>query len=424
MNFISHYRECVKAAYNFTLPTDLVALNAACISWLGTKLEPGPTLIAYESLTDATKADWDLTVTSLAEAFSDESAKETFLADQASFKRGDRSLVQYKNELMRLMRVYLPDLAAVPVEFNRQATTRFIEGLEDDELKRLLRRHCRRLKNTIDEAYTFTVDYESSELQTKIREGETTAAFGRMSIGASSAVKPKILQRTASSSQRSLPQPRMGAIEDPVYDELRTKSKIHEMRIQELIAKNAHTNDRIDILSKEVGFTSVHVAKLEKSMESRFDRIEQILHNNNDQRTQTNANQAQGSNFRQFGTGQRVQYQNGNRGFRGTHSVPSPPNAVGGIGRSSAQPGQSQSQLQSGNFQARSAAPYASNPPSARVGAVDAPEPVAAVVEDEDETEVKGPTGWWTPNCLTSEVAGYEEDGGNLSYGLESFRRQ
>ena len=84
MNFISHYRECVKA-YNFTLLTDLAALNPACISWLGTKLELGPTLIAYESLTDTTKADWNLTVDSLSEAFSDESEKETFLADQASF---------------------------------------------------------------------------------------------------------------------------------------------------------------------------------------------------------------------------------------------------------------------------------------------------------------------------------------------------
>ena len=172
----------------------------------------------------------------------------------------------------------------------------------------------------------------------------------------------------------------MGAMEDPLYEELRTKAKIQEMRVQELIAKDAHTNDRIDILSKKVGFTSVHVAKMEKSMESRFDRIEQILHNN-DQRTQTYANQAQGSNFRQFGTGQRVQYPNANRGSRGTHPVPSPQYAGGEVGRSSAQPGQFQPQKQTGNFQARAAAPHASNPPPAGVGAVGTPDPVAAIVE-------------------------------------------
>ena len=266
-NFISHFRECIKASYNYTLPADLVALNTACISWLGTKLEPGPTLIAYESLPDATKGDWTLTVDALSEAFADETEKETFLADQASFKRGDRSLVQYKNELLRLMRVYLPDLAGVPAEFNRQATTRFIEGLEDDDLKRLLRRHCKREKNTVEEAYMFTVDFESSELQTRIREGEATAAFGRMTIGAISGAKPKVLQRQAPSSQRSLYVPSMGAVEDPVQEEfrgLKSKIKINEMRTQELVAKSAHTNDRIDILSKEVGATAVHVAKLKK----------------------------------------------------------------------------------------------------------------------------------------------------------------
>ena len=263
INFISHFKECVKAAYNYVLPADLVALNTACLSWLGTKLEPGPTLTAYESLPDTTKADWTLTMDALTDAFANESEKETFLADQASFKRGDRSLVEYKNELLRLMKLYLPDLVGVPAEFNRHGATRFIEGLDDDELKRLLRRHCKRAKNTVEEAYIFTVDYESSELQTKIREGETTAAFGRMSIGAMSGAKPRILQRPAGSNQKLLHVPRMGAIEDPVQEELRAKSKIHEMRIQELMAKSAHTNNHIDILSKEVGATSVHVAKLE-----------------------------------------------------------------------------------------------------------------------------------------------------------------
>ena len=149
-NFITHFRQCVKAAYGYTLPADEARLDDACVTWLATKLEPGPTLITYESLPPDTKANWGLTVNDLRESFADETEKETFLADQASFKRGDKSLVQYKNELMRLMKIYLPDLVAVPEEFQRQACTRFIEGLDDDELKRLLRRHCRRTKNTLE----------------------------------------------------------------------------------------------------------------------------------------------------------------------------------------------------------------------------------------------------------------------------------
>ena len=194
-NFVTHFRQCVKAAYDYKLPADENALNEACLTWIPTKLEAGPTLMAYESLPAATKASWAETVTALTNSFADETEKETFLADVSSFKRGDKSLVQYKNDLMRLMATYLPELSRVPEEFQRQATTRFIEGLEDDELKKLLRRHCKRDRQTVEEAYLFTVDYESSDLQTRIREGEATAAFGKKTLGAMAGATPTVMQR-------------------------------------------------------------------------------------------------------------------------------------------------------------------------------------------------------------------------------------
>ena len=161
-------------------------------------------------------------------------------------------------------------------------------------------------------------------------------------------------------------------------------------------------------------------------MDTRFDRIEQLINNNNNngQQTQTNANPTQ-NNSRQFGNGQRVQYQNAYRGNRGTQPVQSTQNAGGGYVCGSAQPGPFQTQTQSGNFQAKAEAPNASYPPPARGGAVVAPDPGAATVEDDDEeTQIKQATGWWSPNMLTKEVAGYEEDCGNLSYGLEGFQQQ
>ena len=432
-NFVSHFRECVKAAYGYTLPGNAAALDTACLNWIATKLEPGPTLEAFESLTAATKADWGLTVTALKEAFSDDAEKETFLADVASFKRGTKSLVHYKNELLRLMSTYLPDLMGVPAEFQRQCATRFIEGLADEELKRLLRRHCRRLKMTLDEAYTFTVDYESSELQTRIREGEGTAAFGRKTLGAMTDAIPKVVQRPQSATVGAAPA--MG-ISNNAQQQLKeemmglaAKSKIAEMRIQELSAKNAHTNDRVDILAKEVGQTAVNVTKLEKSLDTRLDRIEQLLMANNSQ-PRTNSQQNQNNGLNQFSQGVRQNQSfrgngNGNRGRQVVHA-----SLTGGPGfvQNSARPNNYRfNNNNNSNFQ-RSAATNAPTPPSGGDAAVVAPGDLNAAdnCDDGEDTEPKMPLGgsYWSPGLFESEIAGYEENGDNLSYGGSDFCRQ
>lgn len=345
-NFVSHFKRNVQAAYAYTLPADEDVLKTACLSWLPTKLEPGPTLEAYESLSDTDKADWDIAEAALKEAFADEAEKEMFLADAASFRRGSKSLVHYKNELQRLMNTYLPELSTVPAEFQRQACTRFIEGLEDGELKRLLRRHCRREKMTLEEAYLFTVDHESSEIQTRIREEKGAATFGRKTLGAITDTAPRaVLRPSFTGSSTQVPGATNGAQQQLKEDVLglTAKTKISEMKIQELSAKSAHTNDRLDILSKEVGQTAVNMTKLERTIDSRLDRIEQLLISNNNTSRPTNSQPTQNSNLVQYSRGGQqgntASHFRGN-GNRGRQSVQ--PSLTGGPGfvRNQVQPGQ------------------------------------------------------------------------------------
>ena len=129
-NFSVHFVECVQAAYGFDLPAERGELHAACLVWLPSKLEQGPTLLAYTNLSAEEKSQWPLLDAALRRAFLDETERETFLADMASFRRGTRTLIEYKNELKRLMQTHQPDLASGTPEYNRQIVVRFIEGLD------------------------------------------------------------------------------------------------------------------------------------------------------------------------------------------------------------------------------------------------------------------------------------------------------
>ena len=440
-DFCVHFVECIKAAYNFALPADQDELNTACLSWIGTKLEPGPTLIAYDSLEAASKATWDALVTALTDVFSDDTEKETFLADIASFKRGNKTLIQYKNDLLRLMNTYQPDLRGVAAEFQRQVTTRFIEGLEDDSLKRELRRHCKRDKMNIEAAYLFVVDYESSDLQTRLREGEA-AAFGHRTLAVlgttagptTSTTAP--LQTTANSS---------GEVRDlqEAVRNLATKGKITEMRMQELVAKSAHTNDRIDIVSKEVGQVAVNMAKLEKTIGGNFERLEQLMtQNQNAGGGQTGGNYNSGFNNRGRFTAPRGQGRGMFRGSRPVH-----PSITGGVGyvQNNVQPSQYRMQEPGSQIPVRPAT--ASNgttpidPAEEMEGAQAKPNEIAATKAVGTEMP-QGATaaaadngighprtdqgqqgyGWWSPGMPVMGVAGYDESHENtLSYGGQDF---
>ena len=56
-DFATHFYQTIKATYNFSLPTDKDALEEACCSWLPSKLEPGPTLVTYDSLAHVSGTD-------------------------------------------------------------------------------------------------------------------------------------------------------------------------------------------------------------------------------------------------------------------------------------------------------------------------------------------------------------------------------
>ena len=64
-------------------------------------------------------------------------------------------------------------LIQVQSEYQLQSVERFICGLGDPELQRKLRFHCQRDKMTIDHAYQYAVDYESSKVT---GEGDLVAA--------------------------------------------------------------------------------------------------------------------------------------------------------------------------------------------------------------------------------------------------------
>ena len=424
-NFVTHFKQCIKAAYGHSLPRDTVEFYEACMVWLPTKLEPGPTLMAYESLPDAKKRTWTAIETALTDLFADETEKETFLADQGSFKRGSKSLIEYKNELMRLMNTYQPTLATVPDEFERQATTRFIEGLADEEVKKELRKYCKRDKMTVEHAYHYTVDHESSELQTRIRSGEM-ALLGRPAFSAiEEGATPKVMNRQANST-------RVDSNVQELKDEIKglaSKAKIAEMRLQELSAKNAHTEDRLDIMAKEMGQTAVNVTKVQRSV----DNIEQLLRNmqtNGAQQAQTNAAFQPRGNFHR-NTQNRPGFRFQGRGNGGMRHIQ--PSLTGGVGyvNNSVQPNHLRAPTPNGNNLIGSAtvsAPQAATPNAATHSTNE--NPMAATMPStcpEAQLEEQGAIGgsWWSPGMFASELAGYDENfNQTLSFGAEDFYRQ
>ena len=171
------------------------------------------------------------------------------------------------------MNSHQPDLRAVSVEFQRQATTRFIEGLEDDVLKRELRRHCKRDKMNVDAAYHFVVDYEASDLQSRLREGEGAmgaAAFAGSAIAVRSQLSPpravSIYKGEGETGQLRAEVQRLSARMDRA-----------EKQIQELLAEKEKTNERVVLLGTQVQQISASANKMAQTIEDRFKRLEQIV---------------------------------------------------------------------------------------------------------------------------------------------------
>ena len=166
--FETYFRENVRAAFQYQ--TDDARLNEACCSWIGAKLEPGPTMTAYQNLPDTTKRDWDALRMELAKLYCNEVEKQSFLVNVGGYKKGTKTMMEYKNELVRLVNLYQPDLKNVPVEYQRQLVNHFIEGIDDPTLQRKLRFHCRKNNTNISEAYDYAICYESTAAETKARD--------------------------------------------------------------------------------------------------------------------------------------------------------------------------------------------------------------------------------------------------------------
>ena len=167
-HYSSYFRENVRAAYGYAHGDQ--ALNDACCSWIGSKLTAGATLAVYENLPDNIKSDWEQLDAELSRLYVNEEEKQSFLSDVAWFKRGDQSLMIYKNELISRLNLYQPDLRQVDAEYQRQLVDRFISGLDDDRLRRKLRFHCRRERMAINHAYEYAIDYESTEAESRAKE--------------------------------------------------------------------------------------------------------------------------------------------------------------------------------------------------------------------------------------------------------------
>ena len=146
--------------------------------------------------------------------------------------------MEYKNELLRPIKLYQPDLATVPTEFQRQAVARF-EGLDDVKLKRKLRRHCKRGKLDIEEAFNYAVDSETSDLQTTLRDGDVAAAFHQKTFASTvlnlSDAEPNVAML-------------MGIQEE--MQRLSTKQQRTKLQIGELAAAMASNDDRLTLVSE------------------------------------------------------------------------------------------------------------------------------------------------------------------------------
>ena len=199
-NWVTHFRENIRAQLG--CPNDDPRVDEACCTWLGSKLESGATLNAYLRLPTTVTGNWTRVNTQLATLFVNEEEKQTFLNQIGEFKKGSLSYLEYRNELTRRVDLYQPELKNLVPEYQRQLVNRFIGGIEDTDLQRKLRFHCKRDRMTLDAAYEYAVDYESTEVEERAKEAAglmaSRAAFASVVPGAGLKVVPNTASDTVS----------------------------------------------------------------------------------------------------------------------------------------------------------------------------------------------------------------------------------
>ena len=250
-SFKDYFRENVRAAHNLKHgDDDADQLDDACCSFIGSKLAPGATLTAYLSLDDDVKNDWQDLDDALTKLYTNEEEKQIFLSNPESFKKGSQSMIAYRNELVRRVHLYQPELKRVDSEYQRQIVNRFISGIEDAKLQRKLRRHCKRDNLNIDEAFNFAVDYESSEFEEK---GKEFAAVGDLNLSSSVATKLTTFA-SAATSHASL------EVFPPIVD---PAVEANRRDIEELQIGHAVRDEKI--------------SQLENDLKSGFQRLESLI---------------------------------------------------------------------------------------------------------------------------------------------------
>jgi hypothetical protein len=273
--WLATFQDNVRVAYN--LPIDDGDLDARCLNWLSAKLDPEARSI-YEHLPPATKADWDLLVEALRDAFGDDHDKLEFLSTMDSFRRKPgMSLKDYRNQLVRKMNRYQGALLIVPEEFQRVAVQRFRLGLQDPALSAHIMMACRGNDQTLDRAF------------------ETASAWEitmKHCLGHDPATKPQTLLGTMYGMQNTLAPMESGQGRQEMLpkvteqlNDLTTKVKEHDLGIAELKAAHTLTNDNISGLRTDVqgaiktmtqGFGSLN---LRGGMNPRFPRPYQSMPN-------------------------------------------------------------------------------------------------------------------------------------------------
>ena len=264
-NYSVYFRENVRAAYGY--PVGDVRLGPAYCSWIGSKLEAGPTLTAYQNLGDAVKNDWTRLDGELARLYVNEEERQSFLTNPGGFKKGEQTLLSYKNELVRLVNLYQPDLVTVDLEYQRQLVDRFIGGLDDVKLQRKLRFHCKRGRMNIQEAYEFAVDYESTEVEEKVKEVAATGQASGFSAVTPVNYAPRFPSAGASATPVSTTMRILERSVDP-------KVKANEIGIEQLKAANAKISDDMQMLRKD---NEEKWAKMNEHIDAKFDRVESLI---------------------------------------------------------------------------------------------------------------------------------------------------
>ena len=260
ISFCDYFCENVRTSYNY--PLGDLRLDEAFCTWIGAKLEMGPTLNIYSSLPAATKSDWPVLRAELSRLFMNEEEKQRFLANPGSFPKGSKTFLDYRNELVRLVGLYQPNLSQVPSEYQRQLVERFICGLNDPELQQKLRFHCRRDKMTIDHAYEYAVDYESSKVTGEVDLSKSLAACAHVSSMAASrytsAIRP----------------PRSKAVCGIQTSAEVDQVELNAVAIEELRAGQAELEESFMSFQQQVEEES---QEFRSYVESKFDRLEALI---------------------------------------------------------------------------------------------------------------------------------------------------